>query len=530
MIANMAGPSRGHRKFLIASAITLLLLIYACNSRGLFVGDNPFWDKISRPSSPSKSSSAKDVGESIFPDDYRYVSDDQKDCETFLGASYLTAAAAKQADYCEASSPSKFHCFLAPRRGGEYKSDPTCLAQGVLYDPNPIESHRTLSESDAATPSEAPKPFSLQCTLRNFTNEMLLHPERKDSLADVPPVDKMDVYWFDTGLGQQMKEWEFDGQREQKCNSTDDGWILLVRREGNTNVWHKLMEPWQAMHSLDIMQMARNPATGTPWLSKRDAADVRVVFEDDRQEVYDRWWTMVTGNAPIRRSDLQPGTCFKNVILPMAGSSSPFWSALLETNYHDPCQTRFLLDTFIRRLFRFLNIAPRPAGDIHEDPTITIIDRKKTRRIIDMDSKRQALERAYPRSQINIVDFATITIEDQVRLMQATDVLVGHHGAGITNILYLPPDAAVVEIFPPFFSMRGFRSIARMRGLTHFAAPSIWPEEYNHTVHGTPLPDGWQRPQTDRTWQTDEVVYMTDEDFLGYIDGAVRNQKNKKHD
>jgi len=83
-------------------------------------------------------------------------------------------------------------------------------------------------------------------------------------------------------------------------------------------------------------------------------------------------------------------------------------------------------------------------------------------------------------------------------------VLVGHHGAGTVYVLFLPPEAAVVETIPPFFPTCGFRSIARMRGLTHFSGRSLWPAEYEQAVYGAPLPEGWQPPQTDDGWEEKE--------------------------
>lgn len=342
----------------------------------------------------------------------------------------------------------------------------------------------------------------------------------------------MGIYWFETGIGTQFKEWDFDARKDNNCSKTvdDQSWILLARREQNRNIWHKLMEPWQAMLTMDALQMAINPETGKPWLGETDASSVQVVFEDDREEIYDDWWKMVTGNPPIRRSVIPPGTCFRNVILPLAGSSSPFWTALLESVYHETCRTQFLLDTFLRRVYKFLELTPRAASDIHVDPTITIIERKDTRKFTDLNKWVEILRLKYRKSSINVVDFADLTLKEQVKLVQSTDVLVGHHGAAMTHVLFLPPEAAVVEIMPPFFEMRGFRSVARMWGLAHFSARCMWPEEWNATVNGVPLPEGWQPPQTKAGWQEAEWAYMTEENFVGYVEAAVRHQQNRRYD
>ncbi|KAJ9165095.1 DUF563-containing protein [Coniochaeta hoffmannii] len=290
-----------------------------------------------------------------------------------------------------------------------------------------------------------------------------------------------------------------------------------------------MTEIWQARHTIDALQMAINPATGRSWLTPDEAATVTVVFEDDRVEPMDHLWTVATGNTPIRMSSLEPGACFGNVIIPLAGSSSPFWSALMEDVYHETCHTQVLLNTWVRRVFNFLDITPRSATDVHAHPTITIVERAHNRKFIALDRWLETLKSLYPKSNITVYDFAAISLQEQLRIVQGTDVFVGHHGAAMAHTIFLNPEAAVVEIFPPVFPMRGFRALARMRGLAHFGANCMWPEEWNNTVNGVPLPETWTAPKEPVDWQVAEWTYMTDEQFLGIVDAAVRNQMNKRY-
>ncbi|KAB5542365.1 hypothetical protein GE09DRAFT_239930 [Coniochaeta sp. 2T2.1] len=274
--------------------------------------------------------------------------------------------------------------------------------------------------------------------------------------------------------------------------------------------------------------MSINPSTGRPWLTPEEAAVVTVVFDDDREEPMDHLWTIATGNKPIRMSSLEPGACIGNVIIPLAGSSSPFWTALLEDVYHETCRTQTLLNAWVRRVFDFLDVTPRSAKEIHAHPTIIIVQRGHNRKFINLPSWVDTLQTRYPKSNITVIDFAKISFQDQLRVLQTTDVYVGHHGAAMAHSIFLPPESAVVEILPPVFPMRGFRSLARMRGLSHFGANCMWPEEWNKTVNGVPLPAGWMAPKDPVNWQTAEWTYMTDEEFVGIVDAAVRNQLNKK--
>lgn len=461
-----------------------------------------------------------------IPPEYRFESEDQRLCEQLYGASYLQYIATHQQRYCEPESPGALQCFTGPRHPApwhsDWKSDTLCVAQGVQFGtPNllPVDGEEGVR-------------FVLQCQARNFTSEAQASETAAAKLNGVPELADMPTYWFDTGVGPTFRSWHFENRGDTAgCTreNANNQWILVARREHNTNIWHKMAEIWQARHTIDALQMSINPTTGLPWLTPEEAATVTVVFEDDRVEPMDHLWTVATGNTPVRMSSLEPGTCFGNVIIPLAGSSSPFWTALLEAVYHETCRTGALLDTWVRRVLDFLDVTPRSATDVHTYPTITIIDRAQTRKFIALDRWVDTLRSRYPQSNIGVYDFAATSLQEQLRIVQQTDVFVGHHGAGMAHTIFLSPEAAVVEILPPVFQTRGFRSLARMRGLSHFAANCMWPEEWNATANGVPLPEGWTAPKDAPNWQTAEWTYMTDDQFVGVVDAAVRNQMNKKY-
>jgi hypothetical protein len=73
---------------------------------------------------------------------------------------------------------------------------------------------------------------------------------------------------------------------------------------------------------------------------------------------------------------------------------------------------------------------------------------------------------ASQRVEVRVVDFAPLDLSEQLELVSRTDVLVGMHGAALTFALYLPPHAAVVELWPKRGDMwRCFEHIATMAGL-----------------------------------------------------------------
>ncbi|KAK0715991.1 hypothetical protein B0H67DRAFT_582158 [Lasiosphaeris hirsuta] len=462
---------------------------------------------IGRPPAPA------DEGLSL-PSDYLWKSDDQEQCEQFYGLSYIRNIAQNQHSYCQDGSPSTMQCFLGNRLQGPWDTDPLCLARGALVSRG--------------------KPTSLHCQLRNFTMESEHSPEAAVKNTGVHGIDDMGSYFFDTGAGEEFRTWTFgegSGDGGAACSaqaSTNNGqWILLAKREGNVNLWHKLMEIWQAIISIEALRLARNPATGQPYLTAAELAGIRVVLEDDRAEPLDDWWTMVAGKAPVRKADLPDG-CYANVIIPLAGSSSPFWTFLLERREHEVCRTPALIDAFVRRILSHLGLIPRAETAVRADPVVTIIDRKQTRKFRDLDVLAARLRERHPRARFHVVDLAALSLREQVALVQDSDVLVGHHGAGMTHVLFLPAEAAAVEIFPPVFPSLGFRHVARMRGVTHFVGHCMWHEEWDWVVNGVALPEGWTPPANEAGWQEAEWTYMAEDEFVGLVDAAVRSQLNRR--
>jgi hypothetical protein len=316
-----------------------------------------------------------------------------------------------------------------------------CLAKGLLID-------QTCTEPNHHT--------GMHWQLRDFTAEAKADPAAAKALHGVLNVDDMPSGFFDTGVPWQLKFWDLNTTTDetmalgdQKCGpgKTDGKWSLLVKRENHKNIWHKLMELWQAMVSLDVLQMAIDPSTQKPYLQQSDLADMKVVFTEGDAGLHDGlygWWDMVTGNKPILQIDMQPA-CLDKVVLPLEGFFFSFWAwHWVENDCHD----KFLLDAFLKRVYRFLDIAPNKHGG-EEKTIVTIVDRKGRRKLRDIDAPIASAQARWPIVIFQLVDFAPIFLKEQVLVARNTSVFVGLHGAALTRILWLPEESSVAEIQPP---------------------------------------------------------------------------------
>ena len=62
---------------------------------------------------------------------------------------------------------------------------------------------------------------------------------------------------------------------------------------------------------------------------------------------------------------------------------------------------------------------------------------------------------------VNIVDMNTLSFTGQLRLVRATNILVGVHGAGLMHIMFAAEEAILIEIHPSYRQDRHFRHAAR---------------------------------------------------------------------
>ncbi|KAJ1256991.1 hypothetical protein BS78_K244000 [Paspalum vaginatum] len=143
--------------------------------------------------------------------------------------------------------------------------------------------------------------------------------------------------------------------------------------------------------------------------------------------------------------------------------------------------------------------------DPEKKPRIMLIDRGKTRRFMNVPDVIQGLEwfgfevvKADPRMDSNLDEF--------VPFVDSCDAIMGVHGAGLTNMVFLRSGAVLVHIIPygiEFMASRFYGTPAMDMGLRHVQY-SISPDEStllekyggNHTVIKDPEAirnSGWEK-------------------------------------
>jgi len=187
---------------------------------------------------------------------YSNLSQSEERCKVTFGLSHLKYLTSHRLSYCESGSLFRLQYFRSKRIDQHlFTSDSFCIAQGVGLN------------------NEHGHALSLQCRLRNFVEEARTGSEE---VKDVQNVEDMHSYWFGIGAHGQLYEWELKENHLSECRKEagKNSWILLARREGNVNIWHKLAELWQATVTIGIVRMAADLSSGLPYLTPEDNAKV----------------------------------------------------------------------------------------------------------------------------------------------------------------------------------------------------------------------------------------------------------------
>lgn len=419
-----------------------------------------------------------------LPDDYSHGHGQPSMCQERLGLLYLEELQHSRASYCSADSMSQLTCFHSKTdRSG--RIDSFCIGQGATFE-------------------DEKKKFGISCDL--------VQGRSIETNAPSVLLEDFPRYWYETGPHTVMDVY-LDLDIEQAEMPSDDPlepehFAILIKREGPDNLWHSLMEIMSLSTTLDVLQMSPNDAnSGRPFLTPHDAENTQIIILDDAVDgPYFDLWRLFAKKPIIRLSEGLSGSNIGNIIIPLPGGANPVWQNDWEPNV---CEHSDILRAFARRVLTHLDIrdSTEPATG---DPKIivTFIDRRGTRKLVDIERHMVALENRYQHAEIRRVDLAGMPFQQQVQLVRDSDVLAGVHGAGLTHGLWMKERSAMVEILPEGFLHKGFRNLAGALGHDYFSAHGVQPEPNSGS------------------WQEDDVV-LDEEKLFELMDVAIKSMYNK---
>ncbi|KAJ1458796.1 hypothetical protein M885DRAFT_512615 [Pelagophyceae sp. CCMP2097] len=145
------------------------------------------------------------------------------------------------------------------------------------------------------------------------------------------------------------------------------------------------------------------------------------------------YFGLISKSCWRRPRDVPKGTCF---------CGAPPKQTLVDS----PTENARLLDVLVDRFG--LRLQPKP-----EAIRVGIISRRRKRFLLNEHALvRACLDLGF---EVVLLPLETMTLYEQLAALRATTVLVGVHGSGLNNAIFLPPGAAVLQLLPFGLSYRG---------------------------------------------------------------------------
>ena len=123
------------------------------------------------------------------------------------------------------------------------------------------------------------------------------------------------------------------------------------------------------------------------------------------------------------------------------------------------------------KILRHYKQSPMPKKSCEQPPRICILDRERTRRILNVKQLKHGLQTAFPDSPVSIRYFERATFLEQVQVFSSADILISPHGAQLSSIPFLPKCAKPLELFTAGYYVPDFYgSLSTHAGLSHSSA------------------------------------------------------------
>jgi hypothetical protein len=116
------------------------------------------------------------------------------------------------------------------------------------------------------------------------------------------------------------------------------------------------------------------------------------------------------------------------------------------------------------RILRAINTT-----DCGNSTKILVIDRSlsQSRSITNHAEMMARLSIEFPMWNFESVQLEKMGIVDQIRQFSGARGVIAPHGAGLSNILFLPPSSFIVEMFPKHYVVKCYMSLAKVLSLTY---------------------------------------------------------------
>ncbi|XP_033745772.1 beta-1,2-xylosyltransferase RCN11-like [Pecten maximus] len=281
-------------------------------------------------------------------------------------------------------------------------------------------------------------------------------------------------YKFTNGMGAKnhLNNW-FKALEDTSANGSktvQKKKTIFVLRYEYANLYHQMTDFYNAFLLAYVLKIPP------------DDLDV-VLMDRNAPSVLDNAWDVLFGDVK-KFKDMNEPVLYKEMIWAVIGYNSPMnfhslkslpyvneFSNFLKARYNAGPKLLDCAGVSILFVWRRDYVAHpgNPTGSI-------------SRKIKNEKELIEAVQEVFPGHSVAGIQLDEHEINDQVKWVSQTDILVGMHGAGMSHIMELPYHAGVLELFPTYKAKtnRHFRAMAGWRGLHYRSWQNINPNNEFH--------------------------------------------------
>ncbi len=236
---------------------------------------------------------------------------------------------------------------------------------------------------------------------------------------------------------------------------------FVVERREYVNLYHTLIELFNAYVAIQLVARA-------------EPFDLLILDGHCRGSLDPLWADILKPRRIVRLHDY-PGDAirFRQLVLVPGGYDSPLYGL----GRVEPSRFGNFLSDFIAAVLAAYQIADRPT----QEQVLTFVDRRDykphprsdgvvCRKVEDLESAVAVLKQLYPQHRVDVRCFEDLSFGQQLRIARESDIVCGVHGAALAHVLFMRPEAELVEFRPReyrrndiFENLAGFRAVRYRR-------------------------------------------------------------------
>eukprot|EP01041_Mallomonas_annulata_P013856 gene13856-29487_t len=215
------------------------------------------------------------------------------------------------------------------------------------------------------------------------------------------------------------------------------------------NLYHLLFE-----EMIPLYEILKFDPLLSKWLDKNNSNTIKLLLSESfhgnavGKSFYERFFPHIDYTFRMRNSNNDNTRVYLVNYLVAAGEFRDFIFSKVGIN-NDYRKTYHIKTHANKSLILIPNRQHGLNNNHHKElsPRIVIIQRSTTRIICNMNEIISTIQNITNITPL-LIDYAEMTYDNQMQSTFETDILIMVHGGGLGNVLYLPPFATLIEIYP----------------------------------------------------------------------------------